>query len=55
MPVIIDTDEFNLVNSYTFALLSKLAYATNDFNRDDGKTIDNQGAISTVISQFKLK
>lgn len=55
MPVIIDTDEFNLVNSYTFALLSKLAYATNDFNRDDGKTIDNQGAISTVISQLKRK
>jgi predicted lipase len=55
MPVIIDTDEFSLVNSYTFALLSKLAYATNDFNRDDGKTIDNQGAISTVISQLKRK
>ncbi|EKF9069042.1 type VI secretion system toxin TseL [Vibrio cholerae] len=55
MPVIIDTDEFNLVNSYTFALLSKLAYATNDFNRDDGKTTDNQGAISTVISQLKRK
>ncbi|GIA67914.1 hypothetical protein VCSRO181_3440 [Vibrio cholerae] len=55
MPVIIDTDEFNLVNSYTFALLSKLAYATNDFNRDDGKTKDNQGAISTVISQLKRK
>ncbi|MBC5833010.1 lipase family protein [Vibrio metschnikovii] len=55
MPVIIDTDEFSLVNSYTFALLSKLAYATNDFNRDDGKTKDNQGAISTVISQLKRK
>ncbi|ENM3826229.1 lipase family protein [Vibrio cholerae] len=55
MPVIIDTDEFNLVNSYTFSLLSKLAYATNDFNRDDGKTTDNQGAISTVISQLKCK
>lgn len=55
MPVIIDTDEFSLVNSYTFALLSKLAYATNDFNRDDGKTTDNQGAISTVISQLKRK
>ncbi|MBF4354377.1 lipase, partial [Vibrio anguillarum] len=40
---------------YTFALLSKLAYATNDFNRDDGKTTDNQGAISTVISQLKRK
>ncbi|EEY44041.1 lipase family protein [Vibrio mimicus] len=55
MPVIIDTDDFNLVNSYTFALLSKLAYATNDFNRDDGKTKDNQGAISSVISQLKRK
>lgn len=55
MPVIIDTDEFSLVNSYTFALLSKLAYATNDFSRDDGKTTDNQGAISTVISQLKRK
>lgn len=55
MPVIIDTDEFSLVNSYTFALLSKLAYATNDFNRDDGKTTDNQGAISTVIFQLKRK
>lgn len=55
MPVIVDTDEFNLLNSYTFALLSQLAYASEYFNRDDGETTDSQGAIDTVISQLKRK
>ncbi len=31
IPCIIDTDEFSLVNSYTFALLSQLAYADDRF------------------------
>ncbi|MDC5819645.1 lipase [Vibrio europaeus] len=55
MPAIIDTDEFNLVNSYTFALLSKLAYATDEFNKDDGKTTGKQGAIDTIISKLKSR
>lgn len=55
LPLIMDTDEFNLVNSYTFALLSKLAYATNEFNRDDGLSTDNQGAIGTIVTQLKSR
>ncbi|WP_100754332.1 lipase family protein, partial [Vibrio salilacus] len=53
MPMIVDTDDFNLVNSYTFALLSKLAYATDELSVDDGKSADINGSIDTVITQLK--
>lgn len=55
MPVIIDTDEFSLVNSYTFALLSKLAYATDKANLDDKVTSANDGSIKAVIRTLKQK
>ncbi|RJX68714.1 lipase [Vibrio sinensis] len=55
LPMIVDTDEFNLVNSYTFALLSQLAYATDDFSFDDGKSTDEKGSLSTVTRQLKSK
>lgn len=55
MPVIIDTDEFSLVNSYTFALLSKLAYATDKKSIDLKSEADSTGSIETVINQFKSR
>ncbi|MEF1254952.1 lipase family protein, partial [Vibrio sp. M260112] len=55
MPMIVDTDGFSLVNSYTFALLSKLAYATDKFNIDDGKSRDTNGSIDTVTTQLKTR
>ncbi len=55
MPMIVDTDEFSLVNSYTFALLSKLAYANANKSLDDNKSTDTQGSLSIVIKQFKQK
>lgn len=55
MPMIVDTDEFNLVNSYTFALLSKLAYANDRKSLDDNKSTDTQGSLNSVISKFKKK
>ncbi|OEE39522.1 lipase family protein [Vibrio anguillarum] len=55
MPVIIDTDEFSLVNSYTFALLSKLAYATDKKSIDLKSEDDSTGSIETVINQFKSR
>ncbi|HCZ9574335.1 TPA: lipase [Vibrio cholerae] len=55
MPVIIDTDEFSLVNSYTFALLSKLAYATDKKSIDLKSEADSTGSIGTVINQFKSR
>ncbi|EOW9105602.1 lipase [Vibrio cholerae] len=55
MPVIIDTDEFNLVNSYTFALLSQLAYASDEKSIDRKSEADSTGSIGTVINQFKSR
>lgn len=55
MPVIIDTDEFSLVNSYTFALLSQLAYATDKKSIDLKSEVDSTGSIETVINQFKSR
>lgn len=55
MPVIIDTDEFSLVNSYTFALLSQLAYATDKKSIDLKSEADSTGSIETVINQFKSR
>ncbi|WGW01940.1 lipase [Vibrio sp. YMD68] len=53
MPMIVDTDEFNLINSYTFALLSKLAYATDKLSVDDGESTNTNGAIDTVTTQLR--
>lgn len=43
MPMIVDTDEFSLVNSYTFALLSQQAYGNNDFGDSRNKTYPQGG------------
>lgn len=53
IPMIVDTDEFSLVNSYTFALLSKLAYATDTKSVDKQSETDGAGSIETIIKQFK--
>ncbi|KQB06033.1 lipase family protein [Vibrio metoecus] len=54
MPVIIDTDEFSLVNSYTFALLSQLAYASDKFGIPDGENPSlKEGGIDFIIKQLK--
>ncbi|CAH8242810.1 Lipase [Vibrio aestuarianus] len=54
MPVIIDTDEFSLVNSYTFALLSQLAYASDKFGIPDGENPSlEDGGIDFIIKQLK--
>lgn len=56
MPMIVDTDEFSLVNSYTFALLSKLAYASAQFGiPDDRNPRLPEGGIDEVVEQLKLK
>ncbi|MCW8336337.1 lipase, partial [Vibrio sp. DBSS07] len=55
MPMIVDTDDFSLVNSYTFAVLSKLAYATDTVSLDDGKSSDDRGSIDTVITKLKAR
>ncbi len=55
LPYIVDTDEFSLVNSYTFALLARLAYATEYANLDDDKTMSKEGAIEHIIELFKSR
>ncbi|TMX42610.1 lipase [Vibrio sp. Hep-1b-8] len=55
MPMIVDTDGFNLANSYTFALLSKLAYASKEKSIDKRSVTDSTGSLSTVIETLKLK
>ncbi|TVO39452.1 lipase family protein [Vibrio algivorus] len=55
LPMIVDTDDFNLVNSYTFAVLSKLAYATDTKSIDENETSDIAGSISYVIKMLKGK
>ncbi|MCW8336072.1 lipase family protein [Vibrio paucivorans] len=55
MPMIVDTDDFNLVNSYTFALLSKLAYASDKKSVDKRSVTDRTGSLSDVIEKLKLK
>ncbi|HBH7918723.1 TPA: lipase [Vibrio parahaemolyticus] len=55
LPYIVDTDDFSLVNSYTFALLARLAYASQQTDLDDGKTISSQGSIDVVLTQLKQR
>ncbi len=55
IPYIVDTDEYSLVNSYTFALLARLAYASDETDLDDGTTSSREGAIETVITSLKAK
>ncbi|ENG7506314.1 lipase [Vibrio parahaemolyticus] len=55
LPYIVDTDEFSLVNSYTFALLARLAYATDKKDLDKGSMISEQGSIQHVIEQLKKR
>ncbi|MGF1910904.1 lipase [Vibrio kasasachensis] len=56
IPMIVDTDEFSLVNSYTFALLSQLAYASDKFGIPDDKNPSlPEGGIKALVEQLKLK
>ncbi|MEZ9020197.1 lipase [Vibrio lentus] len=54
-PMIVDTDEFNLVNSYTFALLSQLAYASDKKSVDRKTETDTAGSIESVVQQLKSR
>ena len=54
IPMIVDTDEFSLVNSYTFALLSQLAYASNEFGDSRNKRLP-EGGHEHVLKAFKAK
>ncbi|EJS4016943.1 lipase [Vibrio parahaemolyticus] len=55
LPYIVDTDDFSLVNSYTFALLARLAYAKEDANLDDDSTVSSEGAIAHITKQLKSR
>lgn len=56
MPMIVDTDEFSLVNSYTFALLAQQAYASDKFGIPDDKNPRlPEGGHETVLKQLKLR
>lgn len=56
LPMIVDTDEFSLVNSYTFSLLSQLAYASGQFGIPDSENPSlPEGGIDELIKQLKLK
>ena len=54
MPMIVDTNEFSLVNSYTFALLSQLAYASDKYG-DPRKDKVPQGGHNEVLKSFKSR
>ncbi|WP_240698771.1 lipase family protein [Vibrio kanaloae] len=54
MPMIVDTDEFNLVNSYTFALLSQLAYANNEYGDPRNEKVP-QGGHDEILKSLKAK
>ncbi|MGV3003439.1 lipase family protein [Vibrio sp. E150_018] len=56
MPMIVDTDEFSLVNSYNFALLAQQAYASDKFGIPDDKNPRlPEGGHETVLKQLKLR
>ena len=56
MPLIIDTDEYSLINSYTFALLSTQAYAGDEFGIPDSKSPSiPDGGLTNVAEQMKAK
>ena len=55
IPMIVETDDFNLVNSYTFALLSQLAYASKEKSEDKQSSTDVAGCLNIVIQQLKLR
>ncbi|WP_233902684.1 type VI secretion system tip protein TssI/VgrG [Vibrio owensii] len=56
LPLIIDTDEYSLVNSYTFALLATQAYASDEFGIPDSKSPSvPDGGLKNITEQLKLK
>lgn len=54
MPMIVDTDEFSLVNSYTFALLSQLAYASDKYGDPRNEKVP-QGGHDEILKSFKSR
>lgn len=54
MPMIVDTDEFSLVNSYTFAILSQLAYANSDYGDPRNEKVP-QGGHDEILKSFQAK
>ncbi|TFH93594.1 lipase family protein [Vibrio ouci] len=54
MPMIVDTDKFSLVNSYTFALLSQLAYANKEYGDARNEKVP-QGGHDAVLKLLKEK
>ncbi|MGY2572709.1 lipase family protein [Vibrio sp. C8] len=57
MPMMVDTEQFSLVNSYTFALLAQLAYASDKYGAPDNDEANRlpEGSINRIIEQLKLK
>ncbi|WP_341665851.1 lipase, partial [Vibrio sp.] len=54
--LIIDTDEYSLINSYTFALLANQAYANDEFGIPDSKSPSiPDGGLNKVVEQMKTK
>ncbi|WP_417881349.1 lipase family protein [Vibrio sp.] len=54
MPMIVDTDEFSLVNSYNFALLAQQAYASNEFGIPRDKKLPD-GGHKNVLQALKAR
>ncbi|MGY5539381.1 lipase family protein, partial [Vibrio brasiliensis] len=54
MPMIVDTDGFSLVNSYTFALLSQLAYASDKYGDPRDEKVP-QGGHDEILRSFQAK
>lgn len=54
MPMIVDTDKFSLVNSYTFALLSQLAYANKEYGDARNEKVP-QGGHDAVLKSLREK
>lgn len=54
LPMIVDTDEFSLVNSYTFALLAQQAYASDDFGIPRDEKLP-EGGHKAILQALKAR
>jgi type VI secretion system VgrG family protein len=56
LPLIIDTDEYSLVNSYTFALLATQAYASDKFGIPDSESPSiPEGGLDTLLHSLQQR
>ncbi|WP_258070329.1 type VI secretion system tip protein TssI/VgrG [Vibrio jasicida] len=56
LPLVIDTDEYSLVNSYTFALLATQAYASDVYGIPDSKSPAlPEGGLATLTKLLQQK